>query len=137
MYRFSLGGLQCECDHFGELLAAIYVGVRQNGRNGQVNQETVAWLSELKAGDADDLTNDNRDNLSRRSQSQANKSVAIRDYRAANPEAPPKAIAEALAKMGISVSAQFVSTVLSNAKRKGGIVGKPGPKAKRREVAAA
>ncbi len=57
-----------------------------------------------------------------------NKSSAIRDYKAANPTASPKEIAEALGKSGIVVSAQFVSTVLSNAKKKGGKIGKRGPK---------
>lgn len=41
-------------------------------------------------------------------------------------EPSPKEIAEALEKSGLSVSAQFVSTVLSNAKKKGGKVGKRG-----------
>lgn len=46
------------------------------------------------------------------------KSKAIRDYKADNEDAGPKAIAEALAKDGIKVSAGFVSTVLSNARKK-------------------
>jgi hypothetical protein len=45
-----------------------------------------------------------------------NKSKIIRDYKAANPEAGPKAIAEALAEH--DVNAQFVSTVLAQAKAK-------------------
>lgn len=57
-----------------------------------------------------------------------NKSDAIRTHKAANPTAAPKEIAEALGKTGIIVSAQFVSTVLSNAKKKGGVIGKRGPK---------
>ena len=57
-----------------------------------------------------------------------NKSAAIRDYKTANPTASPKEIAEALSKSGMEVSAQFVSTVLSNAKKKGGKVGKRGRK---------
>jgi hypothetical protein len=57
-----------------------------------------------------------------------NKSAAIRDYKAANPTAAPKEIADALGKSGVSISAQFVSTVLSNAKKKGGKVGKRGRK---------
>ena len=48
----------------------------------------------------------------------ANKSLEIRNYKAENPAASPKEIAEALA--GLKVSAQFVSTVLSNAKKKEG-----------------
>ncbi len=49
-----------------------------------------------------------------------NKSVAIRDYKAAHGDAGPKAIAEGLAKDGIKVTPAFVSTVLSNDKRKSG-----------------
>jgi|SRR5687768_13747453 hypothetical protein len=49
-----------------------------------------------------------------------NKSVAIRDYKASHGDAGPKAIAEALAKEGIKVTPAFVSTVLSNDKRKAG-----------------
>lgn len=64
-----------------------------------------------------------------------NKSSAIRDYKAANPAATPKEIAEALGKNGIGVSAQFVSTVLSNAKKKGGKIGKRGPKPGGRKAA--
>lgn len=64
--------------------------------------------------------------MARKAKSGSNKSAAIRDYKAANPSASPKEVAEALEKSGLSVSAQFVSTVLSNAKKKGGKVGKPG-----------
>jgi hypothetical protein len=46
------------------------------------------------------------------------KSKTIRDYKEANPDAGPKAIAEALGKQGTKVTAGFVSTVLSNARRK-------------------
>lgn len=49
-----------------------------------------------------------------------NKSVAIRTYKASHQDAGPKAVAEALAKEGIKVTPAFVSTVLSNDKRKGG-----------------
>lgn len=66
--------------------------------------------------------------MARKAKSGSNKSAAIRDYRAANPSAAPKVIAEALGKSGLSVSAQFVSTVLSNAKKKDGKVGKRGRK---------
>src|SRR5262245_9002981 len=48
------------------------------------------------------------------------KSEAIRNYKAAHPDAGPKAIAESLTKDGTKVSAQFVSTVLSNARKKSG-----------------
>jgi hypothetical protein len=57
-----------------------------------------------------------------------NKSLEIRNYKEANPTASPKEIAEAIGKSGLEVSAQFVSTVLSNAKRKGGKIGKRGRK---------
>jgi hypothetical protein len=57
-----------------------------------------------------------------------NKSLEIRNYKAANPSATPKEVAEALSKGGVSVSAQFVSTVLSNARKKGGKVGRRGRK---------
>lgn len=49
-----------------------------------------------------------------------NKSVAIRTYKSAHSDAGPKAIAEALGKDGIKVTPQFVSTVLSNDRRKSG-----------------
>ncbi|QDU31411.1 hypothetical protein ETAA8_65680 [Anatilimnocola aggregata] len=65
-----------------------------------------------------------------------NKSSEIRGYKDANPTASPKEIAEALGKQGIVVSAQFVSTVLSNAKKKGGKIGKRGPKPGRKAAMA-
>ena len=49
------------------------------------------------------------------------KSDAIRSYKNKHPEVGPKAIAEALNKQGYDVSAQFVSTVLSNDRRKVGL----------------
>ncbi|WP_425616808.1 hypothetical protein NA78x_000468 [Anatilimnocola sp. NA78] len=57
-----------------------------------------------------------------------NKSLVIRNYKEASPTASPKEIVEALGKQGVAVSSQFVSTVLSNAKKKGGVVGRPGRK---------
>ncbi|WP_254509896.1 hypothetical protein [Anatilimnocola floriformis] len=68
--------------------------------------------------------------MAKKAKSGPNKSSAIREYKEANPTAQPKEIAEALVKSGVEVSAQFVSTVLSNAKKKGGKVGKRGPKPK-------
>jgi len=47
-----------------------------------------------------------------------NKSLAIRNYKAGNETASPKEIAEALTKDGLKVTSAFVSTVLSNHKRK-------------------
>lgn len=49
-----------------------------------------------------------------------NKSNAIRNYKANHSDAGPKEIAEALGKDGVKVTPAFVSTVLSNDKRKGG-----------------
>ena len=51
------------------------------------------------------------------------KSEAIRSYKNANPDAGPKAIAAALGDDGIDVTPAFVSTVLSNDKRKTGRIG--------------
>lgn len=48
-----------------------------------------------------------------------NKSQAIRDFAAQNNSSSPKEIVAGLAAQGIEVSSQFVSTILSNAKRKG------------------
>src|SRR5262245_60116880 len=47
------------------------------------------------------------------------KSASIRNYKAGHPSAKPKEIAEALAKSGEKVTPAFVSTVLSNDKRRG------------------
>ena len=49
-----------------------------------------------------------------------NLSAEIRKYVEANPTAKPKAISEALAAQGIKVSPTYVSTILSNARRKAG-----------------
>lgn len=49
---------------------------------------------------------------------EVNKSAEIRQYKQAHPRQKPKQIAEALGEQGIEVSAQFVSTVLSTAKKK-------------------
>ena len=57
--------------------------------------------------------------MAKKAKAGPNKSLEIRNYKAANPTASPKEIAEALAKTGLSVSAQFVSTVLSNANEEG------------------
>jgi hypothetical protein len=48
-----------------------------------------------------------------------NKSLAIRDYLASHPGAKPKEIVDALNSKGIKVSAQFVSTVKTNSKKRG------------------
>ena len=49
------------------------------------------------------------------------KSEAIRKYKAENPSVGPKRIAAYLNGKGYGVTAQFVSTVLSNARRKQGL----------------
>lgn len=66
--------------------------------------------------------------MAKKSKSGQNKSQVIREFKAANPSATPMEIAEALNKTGLSVSPQFISTVLSNARKKGGKVGKRGRK---------
>ena len=48
-----------------------------------------------------------------------NKSKAIRDYKSEHKSAGPKDISAALADQGVDVTPGFVSTVLSNAKRRG------------------
>lgn len=50
--------------------------------------------------------------------SAVNKSQAIRDALASNPDKSPSEIAELLKADGISISAQYVSTIKSNAKIK-------------------
>lgn len=57
-----------------------------------------------------------------------NKSQAIRDYKATNPKAMPAEIAEKLTEQGFKLNAGFVSTVLSNAKRKGKVSRRGRPK---------
>lgn len=57
------------------------------------------------------------------------KSAAIRNYKAEHQDAKPKDIAEALNKAGEKVTPAFVSTVLSNDKKRGKKKrGKPGRK---------
>ena len=64
-----------------------------------------------------------------------NKSKAIRDYKEKHGDVGPKAIAEGLASDGIKVTPQFVSTVLSNAKRKSGKKRRGRPPARRAAAA--
>ena len=49
-----------------------------------------------------------------------NRSAIIRAYKEKNPDARPKGISEALAKEGVKVTPTYVSTVLSNERRKSG-----------------
>ncbi len=53
-----------------------------------------------------------------------NKSQAIRDAISANPNMGPKDIAAMLQKQGFNVNAQYVSTIKSNSKAKGGVAPK-------------
>ncbi|TWU10711.1 hypothetical protein [Allorhodopirellula heiligendammensis] len=55
--------------------------------------------------------------MAKKKSSGVNKSQAIREYCAANPEAKPLEVAEAMKAIGIDVNAQFVSTVKSNSKK--------------------
>ena len=57
--------------------------------------------------------------MARRASGGPNKSQAIRAYKSDNASAGPKQIVEALAKQGVKVTPGFVSTVLSNDRRKG------------------
>lgn len=66
-----------------------------------------------------------------------NKSEAIRQYKQENPDAGPKEVSAGLAKAGIKVTPGFISTVLSNDRRRSGkgrkrggrrLGAKPGPK---------
>ena len=54
-----------------------------------------------------------------------NKSQAIRDYHDANPSEKPKQVAAGLKAQGVTVTPAFVSTILSNYKKKS-TVGRPG-----------
>ena len=58
--------------------------------------------------------------MARRAAGGPNKSQAIRTYKSDHADAGPKQIVEGLAKQGVKVSAAFVSTVLSNERRKSG-----------------
>ena len=53
--------------------------------------------------------------------SNQNKSLAIRQYKIEFPDAKPKEISDVLEKKGFDVSPQYVSTILSNERRKNGI----------------
>jgi hypothetical protein len=57
--------------------------------------------------------------MARKSAAGPNKSAAIRAYKDSHASAGPKEITEALGKDGIKVTPAFVSTVLSNDRRKG------------------
>lgn len=55
-----------------------------------------------------------------------NKSAEIRRLKDENPEWGPSQIAAELNKKGVDVKPQFVSTILSGARRKAGIIGRRG-----------
>jgi hypothetical protein len=57
--------------------------------------------------------------MARKSAAGPNKSAAIRAYKDSHASAGPKEITEALGKDGVKVTPAFVSTVLSNDRRKG------------------
>ena len=56
--------------------------------------------------------------MAKKKAGEVNKTQAIRDYKSANPDQKPKAISEALVKQGVEVTPGYVSTILSNSKRK-------------------
>lgn len=58
--------------------------------------------------------------MAKKSAGGPNKSEVIRNYKSENPKHGPKEIAKALGETGLKVSPAFISTVLSNAKRKSG-----------------
>lgn len=57
--------------------------------------------------------------MAKKKKNSVNKSKAIRDYFDANPTAMPAEVAEAMKLQGVDVTAAFVSTVKSNAKKTG------------------
>jgi len=58
--------------------------------------------------------------MAKKKSSGPNKSQEIREYYTAHPNAKPKEVVDAMKSKGLSVSAQFVSTVKSNSKKKKG-----------------
>jgi hypothetical protein len=58
--------------------------------------------------------------MARKRAATGNKSQAIRDALAANPDKSPKDIAEELSAQGFKLNAQYVSTIKSNMSRKAG-----------------
>ena len=70
------------------------------------------------------------------------KTQKILDYKQQNPSAKPKAISEALSTSSDKISAQYVSTILSNSKKKSGksssvVVRRSKKKSARKSTAAA
>lgn len=58
--------------------------------------------------------------MAKRAAGGPNKSEAIRKYKEAHPDTGPKEISAGLAKEGFKVTPAFISTVLSNDRRKAG-----------------
>lgn len=58
--------------------------------------------------------------MAKRAAGGPNKSEAIRKYKSAHADAGPKEISAALAKEGLKITPGFISTVLSNDRRKAG-----------------
>jgi hypothetical protein len=58
--------------------------------------------------------------MARRSKKGASKSAAIRKYKTEHPNAKPKEVAESLNKAGYKITPQYVSTILSNARKSTG-----------------
>lgn len=58
--------------------------------------------------------------MAKRSRGGVNVSQLVRDYKSQHKRSKPKDIAEALNGQGVKISAGYVSTILSNARRKKG-----------------
>lgn len=63
--------------------------------------------------------------MAKRGRGGMNVSQLVRDYKAQHKRSKPKEIAEALNGQGLKISAQYVSTILSNARRKKGRRARP------------
>jgi hypothetical protein len=70
------------------------------------------------------MTKKNRIRSSKATRKQVNKSAAIRDYLAKDPNGRPQGIARALGDQGIDVTAAFVSQVKLKMKQSGGLPSK-------------
>jgi hypothetical protein len=58
--------------------------------------------------------------MAKRGRGGVNVSQVVRDYKSQHKRAKPKEISEALAEQGTTVSPQYVSTILTNARKKRG-----------------
>lgn len=77
--------------------------------------------------------------MAKKARGGVNKSQLIRDYMAAHPEAGPQAVVEGVkSEHGVEVTAQFVSTIKSNDRRKAGApAGRRGRRGRRPGAASA